>query len=62
MSQPANMNDKNFKHVKSLKMKKKDRICKICSVRKGMIRKYNLWICRRCFKDNAQRLGFEKYS
>jgi ribosomal protein S14 len=43
------------------KMKKRDRACKICGTRKGFIRKYNMGICRRCFKDNAKRLGFEKY-
>ncbi|HNV01304.1 MAG TPA: 30S ribosomal protein S14 [archaeon] len=42
-------------------MKKKDRKCKICGARKGFMRKYKLDICRRCFKDNAVKLGFEKF-
>jgi small subunit ribosomal protein S29e len=37
------------------------RQCKICNSRKGMIRKYSLGICRRCFKARAQDLGWEKY-
>jgi small subunit ribosomal protein S29e len=37
------------------------RQCKICKSRKGMVRKYSLGICRRCFKDRAQDLGWEKY-
>jgi ribosomal protein S14 len=35
--------------------------CKICGIQKGVISKYNLNICKRCFKRNAKRLGFEKY-
>ena len=42
-------------------MKKRNKICKMCGTRKGFIMKYNLGICRRCFKDNAKRIGFEKY-
>lgn len=52
--------DKNQKNVISIKMKKKDRKCNICGARKGFVRKYKLNICRRCFKDNAPKLGFEK--
>ncbi len=37
------------------------RECKICGARKGMIRKYKLGICRRCFKERAQDLGWEKF-
>jgi len=48
--------------VKSEKMKKRNNVCKMCGTRKGFLRKYGLRICRRCFKDNAPRLGFEKYS
>jgi small subunit ribosomal protein S29e len=61
MSEAVKFKDKNFKNVKSLKMKKKDRKCKICGARKGYMRKYKLDICRRCFKDNATKLGFEKF-
>ncbi len=49
---------------KNDKMKKRSvgvRECKICGTRKGMIRKYGLGICRRCFKERATDLGWEKY-
>ena len=46
---------------KNDKMKKRDSSCKMCGSRKGVISKYNLNICRRCFKDNAERIGFHKY-
>lgn len=36
--------------------------CSFCGTRRGMIRKYNLNICRRCFKEVALKMGFQKYS
>ena len=36
---------------------KKKRICRMCKNRKALIRKYNLYVCRRCFKDIAEKLG-----
>lgn len=35
--------------------------CNICGSHKGVVKKYNLNICRRCFKHNAEKLGFKKY-
>jgi len=35
--------------------------CRRCHNNKGMIRKYNLRLCRRCFKDIALEIGFHKY-
>lgn len=34
--------------------------CNFCGSPRGMIRKYGLQICRRCFRLNATRLGFKK--
>ncbi|RLG69670.1 MAG: 30S ribosomal protein S14 [Candidatus Iainarchaeum archaeon] len=42
-------------------MRKDQRVCRICKNNKGLIRKYGLMICRRCFKDYAEKLGFKKY-
>jgi len=36
--------------------------CSICGTNRGMIHKYNLQICRRCFREVAYRIGFRKYS
>lgn len=51
--------------VKTVKTKKardnRKTICKICENSRALIRKYNLYLCRRCFKDNAEKLGFRKY-
>ncbi|MEW6295417.1 MAG: 30S ribosomal protein S14 [Candidatus Diapherotrites archaeon] len=41
---------------------KRKAVCKICGNNPGMIRKYGLNICRRCFKDYAEKLGFRKYN
>jgi len=40
---------------------KKTLVCKFCGNHVAFVRKYNLNICRRCFKDNAERIGFTKY-
>lgn len=37
------------------------RVCKRCASHKGVVRKYGLNLCRRCFKENALKLGFTKY-
>ncbi|MEI7961592.1 MAG: 30S ribosomal protein S14 [archaeon] len=61
---PKTIPVKRKQKSKNDKMKKREsgvRECKICGTRKGMIRKYKLGICRRCFKDRAQDLGWEKY-
>ncbi len=34
--------------------------CKICGGRRGHLSKYNLDICRRCFREVAKELGFRK--
>lgn len=37
------------------------RICKVCGNPRGLIRKYLLYICRRCFREIGEDLGFRKY-
>lgn len=37
------------------------KICNKCGSHKGVISKYDLGICRRCFKENAIAIGFRKY-
>lgn len=34
--------------------------CKLCGTTRGVIGKYGLGICRRCFRLNALKLGFKK--
>jgi ribosomal protein S14 len=41
---------------------KKEFNCTVCGSRKGVIRKYGMQICRRCFKERAKKMGFKKYN
>lgn len=36
--------------------------CKMCGTTRAHISKYGLHLCRRCFRDYAQKIGFKKYS
>ncbi|KAE8305448.1 Ribosomal protein S29e [Giardia duodenalis] len=36
------------------------RECRICGNYNSVYRKYGLFICRRCFKENAGKIGFVK--
>ncbi|MCS4541579.1 MAG: 30S ribosomal protein S14 [Euryarchaeota archaeon] len=35
--------------------------CWRCGTFTGLVRKYGLMICRKCFREAARELGFEKY-
>jgi len=37
------------------------RVCRNCGNSRGLIRKYGLYVCRRCFREMAAQLGFKKY-
>ena len=37
------------------------RKCRICGTARGLIRKYDLYICRRCFREAGEKIGFRKY-
>jgi len=37
------------------------RKCQFCGTPRGLTRKYGLQICRRCFREQAAALGFQKY-
>ena len=37
------------------------RKCRICANRHGLIRKYGLNVCRQCFRENADNIGFQKF-
>jgi small subunit ribosomal protein S29e len=48
--------------VKRKPTKKRERKCKFCrNYDAGLIRKYNLNICRRCFREKGEDLGFRKF-
>nr|5XXU_d Chain d, Ribosomal protein uS14 [Toxoplasma gondii]CEL73068.1 TPA: 40S ribosomal protein S29, putative [Toxoplasma gondii VEG] len=37
------------------------RQCRVCFNRHGMVRKYGLMMCRQCFRERANQIGFVKY-
>ncbi|MBI1973516.1 30S ribosomal protein S14 [Candidatus Micrarchaeota archaeon] len=39
----------------------KGRYCTRCHRYKGMIHSYGLQLCRRCFREVAENIGFKKY-
>jgi len=47
--------------TRDIREEKKKRKCRVCGTRQAVIRKYGLIICRRCFKDVAEKIGFKKY-
>ena len=49
---------------KKLKSKFKgrgNRKCRFCGTARGIIRKYHLTICRRCFREMGEDIGFRKF-
>ncbi|MFX1514717.1 MAG: 30S ribosomal protein S14 [Promethearchaeota archaeon] len=43
------------------KFGKGTRTCRRCGTHRAVIRKYGLYICRRCIREIADDLGFRKY-
>ncbi|KAI4092549.1 MAG: hypothetical protein LQ344_003395 [Seirophora lacunosa] len=39
---------------------KGSRSCRVCTHKAGLIRKYGLNICRQCFREKSQDIGFTK--
>jgi small subunit ribosomal protein S29e len=37
-------------------------MCRFCGGVRGLIRKYGLYTCRKCFRERADAIGFHKYS
>jgi small subunit ribosomal protein S14 len=46
---------------KEKKQGKGHRQCKRCGTHRAIIRSYNIGLCRRCFREVAEELGFRKY-
>jgi ribosomal protein S14 len=49
------------KKVGKTKYGKGSRVCQRCNTTRGLIRKYGLNYCRRCFREIAKNVGFHKY-
>lgn len=51
-----------FNAPKKRKFGKNTHKCRKCKRRGGVIRSYGLLYCRQCFREEAKKLGFKKYS
>ena len=51
----------NRKQIKR-KNNKGSRKCVRCGSFHGVIRSYDMYYCRRCFREVAKSIGFKKYS
>ncbi len=56
----------NKKAVASKKLRSKfkgrgNRKCRFCGTARGVIRKYRLTVCRRCFREVGEEIGFRKF-
>ena len=36
--------------------------CRRCGRKRGLVRKYDIYLCRQCFREIAPEMGFQKYS
>ncbi|KUG20396.1 MAG: 30S ribosomal protein S14 [Methanomicrobiaceae archaeon] len=34
--------------------------CHMCGRKQGLVRRYNIYFCRQCFREWASRMGFKK--
>ncbi len=51
-----------FNKGKDRKFGKNTHPCRKCGKRNGVIVKYGLLYCRQCFREEAEKLGFRKFS
>lgn len=36
--------------------------CQRCEREQGLVGKYDIWLCRQCFREIARSMGFKKYN
>jgi small subunit ribosomal protein S14 len=36
--------------------------CQRCGRDQGLVGKYDIWLCRQCFREISRSMGFRKYS
>ncbi len=56
------MSTKKERVKRRKKMGKGSRTCMRCGTHQAIIRSYGLNMCRRCFRETAEKLGFRKMS
>jgi small subunit ribosomal protein S14 len=38
-----------------------ERECRRCERKQGLVGKYDIFLCRQCFREVAREIGFKKY-
>lgn len=56
----ANKKKKDIRKTKRLRGRK-DYQCSLCKSTHSILAKYGLVICRKCFRDVGEQIGFRKY-
>ena len=51
-----------FNKSKKRKFGKSTHPCRKCGKSRGIVRQYGILYCRQCFREDAEQLGFRKYS
>ncbi|MBI4021501.1 MAG: 30S ribosomal protein S14 [Candidatus Aenigmarchaeota archaeon] len=51
-----------FNKSKVRKFGKNIHRCRKCGKSRGIVRQYELLYCRQCFREEAEKLGFRKYT
>jgi small subunit ribosomal protein S14 len=36
-------------------------VCRRCGRKQGLVSKYDIYLCRQCFREVARSMGFKKY-
>ena len=62
VSRSAKMGAKALINSHPKKFGKGGRRCRVCGNQQAIIRKYNMNICRQCFRTYAKDIGFVKYN
>ncbi|KAG5655949.1 hypothetical protein KAF25_000869 [Fusarium avenaceum] len=57
----ANMSHESVWNSRPRNYGKGSRACRVCKHKAGLIRKYDLNLCRQCFREKAKDIGFNKY-
>ena len=37
------------------------KVCRMTGRKQGLVGKYDIWLCRQCFREMARGMGFNKY-
>ncbi|CRK37135.1 ribosomal protein S14p/S29e-domain-containing protein [Verticillium dahliae] len=57
----ANMSHESVWNSRPRSYGKGSRSCRVCKHSAGLIRKYDLNLCRQCFREKAKDIGFNKF-